>query len=618
MSFFNELKRRNVFRVGAAYLVVAWLLLQIMDTVAPIIGLSDSFARGVLFLIVLGLPIVLVVSWIFELTPQGLQTQAEADQSGARTYASKLNTLIIGGLSLVIVLLVVDNYVLVDGDVSAVQTVAEDSADASFQGEITQTGNLEKSIAVLPFENQSNDEDQEYFSDGLTDELINTLSQVQDLLVIGRNSSFYFKDSDEDLREIGELLDVSYILQGSVRKAGNQLRVTAQLMEANSGFLIWSENYDRELADVFAIQDEIAEEVTTNLSISLGVGEFDRPGMTRNVAAYDAYLRGVQVFLEQGLEPKEAIIHLREAVDLDSDFALAWATLSRAYYLDLVSSPIDEMADINQLEVAAGRRANDLAPDMPEIMSFNAQQVKETGNWLEADRLFREQVALYGDSDSRTNADFGKFLRLAGKSSEALVYLQRAKRLDPLNPTISQDLGLTLLSLNRLEEGVAEADRGLALNSAIALRFLHAIKTVAAYIDNDLELAISTLEVTSPGDEEFDVALPLVRQLAAGEVDNVVGQLREKRQQNVAPIEFAILGPVAALTGDAELAMSYFFDPRVDDSHGFWQPFSRAYYNEPEMKQQFRDSGLVTYWQASGWNDFCQPIEGTEDDFECF
>jgi len=300
MSFFSELKRRNVFRVGAAYLVVAWLLIQVVDTLGDLFEWPNTLGQVVVIILVIGFPVALIVSWIYEVTPTGITTQDAVDAGAKTTSGNKLNAVIIGGLVLVIAMLLVDDMLLVEDmatpDVSAQQAGAGVSGASATDNEIVETGfNEENSIAVLPFTNLSNDPDQEYFSDGLTEELIAKLSSVDGLLVTGRTSVFYFKGSMDSPQQIADSLGVNHILQGSVRKAGNQLRITTTLMNTDNGFNLWTETYNRELADIFAIQDEIAEEVTQALSFTLGAGEFDRPGMTRNIQAYDAWLQYLSI-----------------------------------------------------------------------------------------------------------------------------------------------------------------------------------------------------------------------------------------------------------------------------------------------------------------------------------
>jgi tetratricopeptide (TPR) repeat protein len=214
------------------------------------------------------------------------------------------------------------------------------------------------------------------------------------------------------------------------------------------------------------------------------------------------------------------------------------------------------------------------------------------------------------------NRAFGFFLHDAGKASESLPYFQRARRLDPVSYEVSQGLGVSLAALGRFREATEEADRGLAIGFAAGFRFLHAIKTVSAYAQGDLASAIALLNVNEPGQEEYDMALPLVEQLVAGERDAVIEQLRSSRSGNITPIQQAILQPVAALTGDAELAVSYLF--AGGNQIGQWLPYVRPFYNVPSFKQALRDIGLVDYWKVSGWSDFCKPIAGAEDDFECF
>jgi len=331
MSFFAELKRRNVFKVGVAYAVLAWLLIQIIDTVLPTFGAPDWVVPTLILLILLGFPVALFIAWAFEMTPEGIQptSSVNPEESITPQTGQKLNTLIISVLSLAVVFLVVDNYVL--DDPTEISELAEEESADSGDFENLAIADLEKSIAVLPFANLSADEDQEYFSDGLSEEILNKLAQVADLQVAARTSSFYFKGRNEDMREIGQQLGVNYILEGSVRRANDELRITAQLIQAENGFDLWSDNFDRSIEDVFAVQDEIAQAVTQALSITLQAGVFSQPGMTSNVQAYDAFLRSRQSTSQvTAASTRRGVEEMELAISLDPAFTHAWQYLHLA------------------------------------------------------------------------------------------------------------------------------------------------------------------------------------------------------------------------------------------------------------------------------------------------
>ncbi|MDX2427092.1 MAG: hypothetical protein QNK22_00185, partial [Xanthomonadales bacterium] len=265
MSFFNELRRRNVFRVGIAYAIVAWLLLQVSDTLVPALHLPEWFNSGVVFVLIIGFPIAMIFAWAFEMTPEGIKKEKDVDRSQSMTTVTgqKLNNAIIGILVLALAYFVIDKFLL-QPKISAERSVAVEQASETDEP-------IEQSIAVLPFVDLSANNDNEYFSDGLTEELLNILANIKELRVAGRTSSFAFKGKDEDLRSIGEKLNVVSILEGSVRKDDkrNRVRITAQLVNVENGFHLWSETYDRDLNDIFAIQDEIAHEVARALRITL-------------------------------------------------------------------------------------------------------------------------------------------------------------------------------------------------------------------------------------------------------------------------------------------------------------------------------------------------------------
>jgi len=309
MPFFDELKRRNVIKVAIAYIVVAWLLLQVADVVLPTFGSPAWVMQAFTTLLMLSFPLALLFAWAFELTPDGVKREKDVDraESIAHRTGRKLDFVIIAVLVLAVGFLVADKYVTPTVSVSQQE--------------------VEKSIAVLPFVNMSDDADNEYFSDGISEEILNSLAKVKDLKVAGRTSSFAFKSRNEDLRAIGETLQVSHILEGSVRKAGPNVRITAQLVKADDGYHLWSETYDRELTDIFAIQDEIAAEILIQLQAQLLDDE--RQGLASqrtHSEVYDLYLLARQRIYNRTPQSIEwAAAALDQAIEKDPAYAPAWA-----------------------------------------------------------------------------------------------------------------------------------------------------------------------------------------------------------------------------------------------------------------------------------------------------
>jgi len=314
-NFFAELKRRNVVRVAVAYAVVSWVILQFIDIINEIMGFPDWFPKMVLVLLVIGLPIALLFSWAFELTPEGLMKTKEVDASKSITHGTgqKLNKLIAAGFILAVGFIIYDKTIAPDG--------VMDEAEAGHA-----------SIAVLPFVNMSDDKANEYFADGLSEELLNVLAKVPNLKVAGRTSSFQFKGQNPDFQTIGQALNVDHILEGSVRKQGNRVRITAQLIRASDGFHMWSETYDRNLEDIFAVQDEISAAIFDELSITLNLtGQTQgRAAPTTDIAAYDRYLEARTLMARRGYENLlRAARLLEEATQIDPEYAEAWAVLSQ-------------------------------------------------------------------------------------------------------------------------------------------------------------------------------------------------------------------------------------------------------------------------------------------------
>jgi TolB-like protein len=322
-NLFDELKRRNVFRAAVAYLIASWLVMQVADIVLEAI-LAPAWVMQVFLLIVsLGLPCVLIISWAYELTPEGLKREADVDRSQSITPGTgrKLNLITIGLLVAVLLVVGVDRTLLP-------QRGAEGPVDVSAEAD------TDKSIAVLAFEDLSADGDQAYFAEGLSEELLNVLAKVPDLKVAGRTSSFAFRGKDKDLREIGDLLNVAHILEGSIRKSGNRIRVTAQLIKASDGFHLFSETYDRELSDIFALQDEIAASIATAmLSEIIGVESVASVARTDN-ETYELYLLARQrIHSRDPAEMSEAIVMLDRALEIDPIYAPALTHKALVNYL---------------------------------------------------------------------------------------------------------------------------------------------------------------------------------------------------------------------------------------------------------------------------------------------
>lgn len=316
MNFLEELKRRNVFRVGIAYLIIAWLLAQVADLFLENFGAPDWVIKSVLIVLVIGFPLAIFFAWAFELTPEGLKREKEVDRSQSITGETgrKLDRAIIAILVLALGYFVYDKF---GGSPPPAQMATAQNAAPPAE--------VEKSIAVLPFVNMSSDTEQEYFSDGISEEILNALAGVQGLKVAGRTSSFAFKGQNQDLRAIGEALGVNHILEGSVRKSGDKVRITAQLIKVDDGFHVWSDTYDRELNDVFAIQDEIANAILQQMKTAL---LNDQPIRTQAVdtLAYDLYLLAKQKIRERDEKSlTEAMALLDQAIEKDPAFAAAYA-----------------------------------------------------------------------------------------------------------------------------------------------------------------------------------------------------------------------------------------------------------------------------------------------------
>jgi TolB-like protein len=364
MSLLNELKRRNVIRMAGLYLVGAWLIVQVAGTVLPMFGAPAWMPRTVVLLLVIGFVPALIFAWVFELTPEGLKRDADVppEQSIAKQTAQRMEHV------MVVLLLVAVGYFCVDKFVLAPKRQAEAvAAEGRSHSEAAAHG---KSIAVLPFENLSEDKSNGFFADGIQDQVLTSLAKIGELKVISRTSTQKYAARPENLSQIARELGVEHILEGSVQRAGNQVRINVQLIEAATDSHLWAETYDRKLEDVFAVQSEVAQNIAQALAAKLSRGEREAISTkpTEVPAAYEAYLRGRALVAHVAQTPREGqelLAPFREAVRLDPKFALAWAELARWCFL-ISWGGLDPTGELNGEGTRALERAVALAPDLPQ------------------------------------------------------------------------------------------------------------------------------------------------------------------------------------------------------------------------------------------------------------
>ena len=463
MSLFNELKRRNVFKVAAAYIIVGWLLLHVSDTLVPALRLPDWFHSGVAFLLIIGFPVALIFAWAFEMTPEGLKKEKDVERGQSVTHITgrKLDFAIIGLLVLALAYFAFDKFVLdPERDAELLQTTTQASGEQAAMPRKPETP--EKSIAVLPFVNMSDDPGNEYFSDGISEEILNSLARVENLKVAGRTSSFAFKGRNEDLRTIGEALGVSHILEGSVRKAGAKVRITAQLIQAEDGFHLWSDTYDRELTDIFAIQDEIAQAIFDQLKVHLTgePGDVQFASSTANPKAFDLYLEAKQKIYTRRMEPlQEATGLLDRAIAIDPGYAPAHAQRGITYILlsDSNYGSIPEPEALEQAERILDQ-ALSLDPGSAEAWAGRGFFLSETGDQAQAIEALQRALAVNPSLVNARNWLAGA-LFLSGDLEEAHLVRQEVLVRDPLYlPGISNLLDEYVL-YGDIEKALALMDR---------------------------------------------------------------------------------------------------------------------------------------------------------------
>lgn len=631
MSFFDELKRRKVIRVAAAYLVVGWVVIEVASTVAPNLNLPEWTARMVTLLVILGFPLALILAWIFEVTPEGMHV-TEGRAGSKRFYGM---VAVITALALAwtlwpaapteqlpaqaaanpassppgaaITLPGVANTPAAAannawGAPSAPPSAAEPSASSTRLSE----ARAGKSIAVLPFVNMSADADNEFFADGISEELLNVLVKVDDIGVASRTSSFAYKGRELGAAVIADELNVNHILEGSVRKSGNRVRITAQLIDAVNDRHLWSETYDRELTDIFAIQDEIANAIVAALRGTLGSGQAERAVTVRadtgNLDAYQLYLKARELFLTR-TTLDESVRLFEEAVALDPAFARGWEGLAAVSAVIIDWETFYPEIDTGQLQarsLEAAERALALDPQLAMPYAVRALLLQ-----YQLPMNFAESLSLYDRA-------------LASDPMLASVYLWRA---------------ITWINLGFLERALEDLDACLAIDPAYGNCLRWKVVAVAYAGDDDAALALFEQGVAT-GFNHNRAEGVLERLVARGDRLTALLLMRDMGM----PVElqqavFAAIGRDAPPPEVETLLERYprFDHPtwhimlrrydlaaeypgRVSSVVAQWDPAYGGFRRSPAFRRVIERQGVPAYWREHGYPPQCRPVG---DDYEC-
>jgi adenylate cyclase len=492
MGLFAELKRRNVYKVAITYAVVGWLLVQVATQVFPFLEIPNWVVRLVIAIVVIGFPIALIIAWAFEATPQGIKRTEDVDLAARAPKKSHAWIyIVVIGAAISVALFFLGRY------------TAGNAGVAVLPGAVAQ-----KSIAVLPFVNMSADKNDEYLSDGVSEELITALSKITGLQVKARTSSFAFKGKNEDIQKIGELLHVTHLLEGSVAKAGTKLRITAQLIQASDGNHLWSDTYDREMQDIFAVRSEVAQQVAATLKVRL-LGEEKKQldkKPTENLEAYNLYRQGRYYgdrVSEEGI--KKALPFFEQAIQKDPRFALAYAGMADTYVAaaDAFIAPREAFSKAKE----AALKAIELDDTLAEAhASLGLVHYHYDWDWAAAEKEFKRALVLNPQS-AWSYAVYSQFLGGMGRVDEANEQGRRSLEIDPLSVTARWCLGWAFLSAGRSDEAIEQLSKAVELDpgSAWARTFLG-----RAYLIKGMQQrAIEELETARRGepDDAFVLAL---------------------------------------------------------------------------------------------------------------
>jgi TolB-like protein/Tfp pilus assembly protein PilF len=525
-NFFAELKRRNVYKVAVAYAIVGWLLIQIATQVFPFLEIPNWIVRLVIALVAIGFPIALIIAWAFELTPEGIKRTEEADREGERPSRSRAWI-----------------YVAIIGAAVSVGLFFMGRYTAPQNGSTASTELAAKSIAVLPFDNLSRDPDNAYFAEGVQDEILTRLAKVADLKVISRTSTQRFKSAPDNLPQIAKQLGVMHILEGSVQKANDQVRVNVQLINAMTDAHLWADTYDRKLTDIFAVESEIAHTIADQLQAKLTAPEKQMMAMqpTTDMAAYDLYTKGKSLWAKRtGDNIPKAIAFFEQAIARDPNYALAYAGLASAY----VILPFWTNADRHEANIkakAAALKALELNSNLSEahlalgkVLFFSEIDIPG------ATREYQRAIELKPNEAAAHHWYGNDVLAATGRFDEAIAEGKRAVALDPLSSVMNIDLGETMYYARRYDEAERQMRKGLDLDPTSV--YAHYNLGIVFHAIGNLSGAIAEFEKAKeqPGDNPLVSSLCAAAKAQAGDKDAAVRMLGDldKLSQRGEPVGY--------------------------------------------------------------------------------
>jgi TolB-like protein/Tfp pilus assembly protein PilF len=633
MSLYAELKRRNVFRVAAAYIVLGWLLLQVSSVVLQFIAAPDWVGKAIIALLVIGFIPSLAIAWVFEVGPNGVQRDTGEPTPTNGQHGRRLDILTLVGVVLVAVIALAEQLRVPDKDkpgpasppaAAVAPSLAEPPGDTTPAGPRPPDDSADfappprASIAVLPFANMSPDPENEFFADGISEELLDVLSDIDGLKVASRTSSFAFKGRNDSVREIARSLSVAHVLEGSVRKQGLRVRITAQLIDAGTDQHLWSDTYDRELTDIFAVQEEIAQAISSALSGALGLAHgakgIEVAPPTANLEAYELYLRGRQLFHQRGAALLDARRLLEEAVERDPEFAPAWAVLSAVHATTASYGAADE-EESDALSRRSAERARELDDTLGLPYAVLGQSAAEGGRLIEGLEMLDRAIARDA-ADSTPHLWRGLMLLTAGHIADAEADFSRAVEMDPLGPI---NIGWYGMARNMRGDRV-QGDAQLARAHELGWASAGVLRAPFSLADGERERAAqqlaSTLERLPQPDPAtkatWNAAVAATADPAAGAA--FLAAMRARRSPFFDLAWLIVLG-----MHDEALALSAEQGPTGNHLHYrlAWTPMGRGVLAKPAFLRLAERDGLLAFWRAKGLPDGCRLVDTPERHLDC-